>query len=66
MPPPNDSGLTLRPGDIEPFRVVGIDRGVVVGRAQQAQHASPFGIRLAAEVFDVFQRHPAGQLHRGS
>src|SRR5260370_37575914 len=52
-------------GDIETFRPVGIDRWVAIGRAEQAEHAFTFRDFLAAEVIDIFQRHPAGQLHRG-
>ena len=55
----------IGPGDVEALRVIGIDRRVVIGRAQQAQHAFALRNSLAAEVVDVFQRHPAGQLHRG-
>ena len=45
--------------------MVGIGRGVAVGRAQQAKHAFALRDPLAAEIFDVRQRHPAGELHGG-
>ena len=56
--------LHIGPGDIQPLRVVGIDRRVVVGGAEQAQHALALRDAFSAEIVDVFQRHPAGQLHR--
>src|SRR4051794_9654272 len=55
----------LGTGDIQFLRPVGIDGGIAVGGTQQAQHAFTFRDALAAEVVDVFQRHPAGQLHGG-
>ena len=55
----------LGTGDVEPVRPVRIDRGVAVGRAQQAQHAFALRDLLAAEIVDVLQRHPPGQLNRG-
>ncbi len=42
--------LDVGPGDVEPVRVIGIDRRVVVGRAQQAQHGLALGDAPAAEV----------------
>jgi hypothetical protein len=57
--------LYVRPGNVEPLRVIGIDRRVVVGRTQQAQHTLALRDFLAAEVVDVFQRDPADELERG-
>src|SRR5262245_31390217 len=31
--------LDVRPGNVEPLRLVRIDGGIVIGRAEQAQHA---------------------------
>ena len=50
-------------GDIEPIGLR-VDRGVAIGRAEQAQHRSPLRHRDAADVVDVFECGAASQLYR--
>ena len=52
--------------DVEPIRMIGVNRRIVVGRAEQAEHGLALRNPFSAEILDVFQRHPAGELHRES
>jgi len=56
----------IGPGDIEALPGGRDRRGVVVGRTSRHSTLSPLRNSLSAEIVDVFQRHPAGQLHRES